>query len=94
MRAIKLTCVFAYIFAGTGLFIYLFSKFLRRGVTDTDATKESLFVQNYRINMRILSHPRYSAWFVVIMIGLFAFMGSIAFMVDQLRILDLLFSEE
>ena len=90
----KLTIALAYLFLGTGLFVHLFRKFLQRGIADTGAQKENPFVQNYRVNMKLLTDFSYLLRFVALMIGLFAFVATIAYIANEWRPFDSLFGGE
>jgi hypothetical protein len=90
MHTMKLTIMLGYIFAGTGLFIWLFRKFLRRGLADTGAKRENPVLQNYRLNMKLRSNVSYLIWFISLLIGLFAFAATVAFIVNTWRPFDVL----
>ena len=84
----------AYILGGIALFIYLFRRFLRRGIADTGAEKENAFGQNYRVNKKIRTDGVYFVWFIGLMICLFAFVATVAFVANEWRPFDFLFSGE
>jgi hypothetical protein len=94
MHIIKTIIGLAYIFGGLGLFIYLFCKFLRRGISDTGAQRESPLVQNYRVNMKIRTDGTYFVRFIALMIGLFAFAATVAYVANEWGPFDFLFTGE
>jgi hypothetical protein len=69
-----------YAIGGTGLVIYLFCRHMRRGIAETGAEKEDIFVQNYRINRKLRTDLGYAAVFVLLMLLVFAFPASVVFL--------------
>jgi hypothetical protein len=67
-----------YTVLGTAGLIYLFVRFLRAGVGDAGREPLDILYQNLNVNRRIRRDPGYLLRFVALLIGLFSFVASVA----------------
>ena len=70
--------------SGAALFIYLFVKFLRKGVSDRPRGKcDHFFLHGIEVRKKVWTDPSYLAHFVALMIALMSFAASIAFLLQH-----------